>query len=1712
MEKRMRRGFTILCLIILLSILWSEPFEVLEKTPDYLIIKFSMPEYDIQEIEHNTEIYNKILCENSILRTNPGHPMLPYFSETIGLPVDGDYDLQVINSEHQVLNDINIYPFERIIQTGDSPENDIPEYVFYKNPDIYNNPGKYPERLLDKHKKAYVGDRYFAGFSINSFQFKPLTNELIITTELTFKINITGEKIESRSWMESSNFIDKIGDSFFLNNDFSKKWRKARDVTTYEAPRADEFVDEIQIIVNEEGIYRVSYDDMISALALYTEETEIEFEMGLNWNAIDPRYFELSSEFGTVPIHFVGESNNSFDPGDYFEFYGDMHYGDEKYYDDYTSENVYLLKYIDHFGSRMAVENGGLEITDDHLFHIPASFKQKIHFEEQNLRNPLGAQYDYLSDYGITEYYNEDIYFWAKIDAPNLEIFPFEIQYPHQSYIRTFDAEVGLFGSTYNADAAHFTEINHHAVVRINSSLINDHYWSDQAEKIFMNESSLTNDLLSHNTNYLYVSLPGIPNIANEQVLLEYLDLEYWREYKTDEDFIKFNRPQNRPFGLFQFELENFSSNDVSVYKIGSSIIENLQIESFYEFGGPPYKITFQDSVLSDGIEYFAVTEGTKKSPLKIVPNINPQLSSNSYSLKSHSNSADFIIITIPEFVNDEGTQLYKDIWINEGHTVEIVSLQDIFDEFNFGIRSAEAIKDFLTYAYNNWSSPQLSHVLFLGDGISDERDNSAARNYNIIPTKKYWVDTLGAIASENWYACIVGDDQVPDISIGRVNIWDREQIIEMANKSLHYLENKNFDDTWHSRAILAAGGKASDEEATFAYQEQRIAKTWIPEDFHINRVYTRLDDLPSDYSGNTATLKNFINEGAIFTQFIGHGGGYVWADYNLLTKSDIPTLNNDNYSFVSNLSCYGCAFNTPQSSCIGEEFIITPGRGAIASVGFTGYGYTASDEFVGKYLAEAIFDKKIENVGEILNFAKTKFHARFENALGNALIVRALVGGNALLGDPMINIVSPSERKTITLNKYNPTEGDVLIISSIVGSNITRGKFVIYDENDVQLPLTEYIPIEIPVINGILSTDNFNNFNVPIGIDSIYTRTVKLFGYGDNSEVTGITEFSVGRSAYANLIINPENPSYRDSIFVSADFFDENGIDSIECNVDVWNAYNDPFGGSNPIHSVIEMLYSDNNNYYISTFIPSQEPGYQVGISFNILDSGGETTTTSMHLIHILGSDLKIMDFALDENNNQPVAKALIKNIGTEISEQCNLKLYRTSPTELIDVRSIDPLDVMESRWDYVPLGLISDSLVFEMKVNEGEESFNEINDGNNTITSDTLAINMFFAGLDQTEASSLDNNFVCSIPNNLFSYNTLFYINNMDYLQPMNQPDTDKILLPTGSLSSAYQIGIFNESLLADSLGHFPANQTITLKFYYNPVDSLTQIMENQGNFNVYRWEDQFQKWIYKGGEIDVNNNFVVFETDQIGIYSIFQNNDLDPPQISVNVEGQEFEHTLPELGEGGYISHDGIISFLLSDANGIDIFDNDITLSLSDGLEINQIPEGDYAITIAQGHLTSIPIKYQLNLDDGDYLITIDCVDINGNYNTKTISFQVNSGLDIINIGNYPNPVSSLTEDPDNEGRTRFTYVLTDKLNIDNGDQLSLKIYTVSGRLVKTFDLSNHAGIGYHEFPRTPLGWDCRDEDGFYLANGTYFYRIVAKQGNKKIEKTRKMAILK
>jgi len=77
----------------------------------------------------------------------------------------------------------------------------------------------------------------------------------------------------------------------------------------------------------------------------------------------------------------------------------------------------------------------------------------------------------------------------------------------------------------------------------------------------------------------------------------------------------------------------------------------------------------------------------------------------------------------------------------------------------------------------------------------------------------------------------------------------------------------------------------------------------------------------------------------------------------------------------------------------------------------------------------------------------------------------------------------------------------------------------------------------------------------------------------------------------------------------------------------------------------------------------------------------------------------------------------------------------------------------------------------------------------------------------------------------------------------------------------------------------------------------------------------------------------------------------------------------------------------------------------------------------------------------------------------------------------VFNYPNPFARETE---------FTF----RHNQPASLSVALKIYTVAGRLINSFETITGGDL----FVRIP--WDGRDRDGDEVANGVYLYKIVAR----------------
>ena len=96
------------------------------------------------------------------------------------------------------------------------------------------------------------------------------------------------------------------------------------------------------------------------------------------------------------------------------------------------------------------------------------------------------------------------------------------------------------------------------------------------------------------------------------------------------------------------------------------------------------------------------------------------------------------------------------------------VAFEEIAEVFGQGQPSAEAIRDFLAFAYHSWSRPSPRYVVLLGDSTYDPRHFLTSSWASPLPalwakTSYLWTVSDPALAAVN------GTDAIPDLAIGRL-------------------------------------------------------------------------------------------------------------------------------------------------------------------------------------------------------------------------------------------------------------------------------------------------------------------------------------------------------------------------------------------------------------------------------------------------------------------------------------------------------------------------------------------------------------------------------------------------------------------------------------------------------------------------------------------------------------------------------------------------------------------------------------------------------------------------------------------------------------------------------------------------------------------------------------------------------------------------------
>lgn len=205
------------------------------------------------------------------------------------------------------------------------------------------------------------------------------------------------------------------------------------------------------------------------------------------------------------------------------------------------------------------------------------------------------------------------------------------------------------------------------------------------------------------------------------------------------------------------------------------------------------------------------------------------------------------------------------------------------------------------------------------------------------------------------------------------------------------------------------------------------------------------------------------------------------------------------------------------------------------------------------------------------------------------------------------------------------------------------------------------------------------------------------------------------------------------------------------------------------------------------------------------------------------------------------------------------------------------------------------------------------------------------------------------------------------------------------------------------------------------------------------------------------------------------------------------------------GGITNESPTLLAKLQDENGINTasgIGHDI-IAILDGDETNPFKLNDYYQTEVDSYqqgMVSYPFR---DLEPGLHTLTLKAWDVYNNSSTAEIQFVVydeNEVLVIDNVLNYPNPFVNYTE-------FWFNHNSSEPLDV------SVQIFTVSGKLVRTLNGQTTGGAKSTSSVSRDIVWDGRDDFGEKIGKGVYVYKLIVRSSllNKQVEKVQKLVIL-
>lgn len=966
----------------------NRDFQMLSSSEKGCTVAFSAYLFRLDTLTLNGKRYHRASFDMASPWCEKGEPMIPCRVLTVGVPPRGAVRVSVLASDYVEKRSVRLPPVPELKKKDDLP------WQEYREGSAYRKSGFIPDVLYEAEAPEYFGDQRVIRIKVYPVQYAPMEDRILYYERIVLKIDFE-EAVEIVTPQKRSK-NEEFYREFLINYSEARQWRLKPERDLRKGGRTLRMGNwyKIPVYQEQEGVFKVTGSFLESHGVDIGSIQPSTLKIYNNGGRELPRDLTTSRPDSLIenPILLSGMGDERFDESDYFYFYGKGVKGWEydttevqydHYINHYTDRNIYWLVFNDG--------NPGQRITSASPPSAqgvqPVSSFWDRFFLEPEITNPLEG--------GIHWY------------GPS-----FDNDKTSESYEITLMDPVPDDSLRFRFRFKGASSSTHRFGVKFNDELIKTVQFSGYSS---FDQSGFLIGGGWHGKNTLSFQYTG-SGIA-PKAYLDWFEVEYRRLLRASEGKLRFFSQVGG--GNYDYSMAGFDLEPLVLDVTNPARIRRMEIRPVSDGWG------FVDEVTSGRPKnYIAVQESGMLSPEEVT------VDEASY-LRDSSNGADFIIITHGDFIDE--TMRLKEMRENyDSLSVFIADIQDVYDEFSWGLFDPTAIRDFVKYAFENWAV-RPCYLLLFGDGDYDYRNLLQYTGKNWIPPFEYdGLTESGARASDDWFTYVSGNDSQTDLAVGRIPVQSGEEARVVVDKMIHYEVDPLMGD-WKSHVTMVGDDekaqRGSENEITHIQASEYIAENCIPSLFNFKKIYlTEYPEVITVEGRRKPAVRDDlleqINRGTILVNYVGHGNEDLWAHEHIFERGrDLNNLHNEEQlSLFYAATCAFALYDNPREQSFSEELLNTEGKGAICVIAASRFCSAAPNEALNKAFMRGLFSNQgpTLRLGDAMRLAKLNVAATINNEMYH------------IIGDPTMRLGVPAYHARFT--KMEPDTFKALSVVAVEG------------------------------------------------------------------------------------------------------------------------------------------------------------------------------------------------------------------------------------------------------------------------------------------------------------------------------------------------------------------------------------------------------------------------------------------------------------------------------------------------------------------------------------------------------------------------------------------------------------------------------------------------------------------------------------------------------